>query len=82
MHGKGRFAHGKESATLYLSSTCSTLRGSHGWPPDDSENIYILIDSFTLGGGPVQQRTTLGLSIPLVALRVSTTNWDSPTTRR
>ena len=47
MHGKGRFAHGKESATLYLSSTCSTARGSHGRPPEDRENIYILIDSFT-----------------------------------
>ena len=82
MHGKGRFSHAKQSATLYFSSTCSTVWGSHGRPPDDRENIYILIDSFTTLGGPVQQRTTLGLSIPLVALRVSTTNWDSPTTRR
>ena len=82
MHGKGRFGHAKESATLYFSSTCSTVRRSHGRPRDYGENIYILIDSFTPEGGQVQQRTTLGLSIPLVALRVSTTNWDSPTTRR
>lgn len=81
MHGKGRFAQAKESATSYLSTTCSTVRRSRGRPPDDRENIYILIDSFTPEGA-VQQRTTLGLSIPLVALRVSTTNWDSPTTRR
>jgi hypothetical protein len=47
MHGKGRFAQAKESATLYLSSTCSTVRRSRGRPPGDRENIYILIDSFT-----------------------------------
>jgi hypothetical protein len=47
MHGKGRFAQAKESATLYLSSTYSAARGSLGRPPDDGENIYILIDSFT-----------------------------------
>ena len=88
--GKGlvKISH-RRNAFAVLTYYGRGLRASFFWPLImlsykfmlNRYSIYPCMSRSRVSRGS-QQRTTLGLSIPLVALRVSTTNWDSPTTRR
>jgi hypothetical protein len=80
VHGKGRFLKEIESVTIDLSNTCvgsgGRIGGHGGIEKNFTSEMSLLFpkEAGAIGLWTTQQRTTLGLAMPLVAFRVSTTN--------
>jgi len=71
-----------ETITIYRSRTCRNPCGNVRQLYPHRENILHPSVAFYFPPAWLQQCTTFGLAMPLVALRVSTTNWASPTILR